>query len=175
MGRAPYHRSGWVNTQEDRDKITWAIDYMQISHLVHRLVETLSGGEKQRVWIAMVLAQDTPIILLDEPVTHMDLKYQCELLRTIKDLKDNFQKTIIVVFHDINQAIEISDSVYLLKNGHVYKAGASDQVITEQAIQDVYGVCAHICRFRKCRRNVVVPTGVHDDSMKTTLESLKIK
>jgi iron complex transport system ATP-binding protein len=164
MGRAPYHRSGWVNTQEDRDKITWAIDYMQISHLAHRLVETLSGGEKQRVWIAMVLAQDTPIILLDEPVTYMDMKYQWEMLRTIKDLKDNFQKTLIVVFHDINQAIEISDIVYLLKNGHVYKAGSSDQVITEQAIKDVYGVSAHICKFRKCHRNVVVPAGVNGGS-----------
>ncbi|SNS19015.1 iron complex transport system ATP-binding protein [Anaerovirgula multivorans] len=175
MGRAPYHRSGWVNTKEDQEKIAWAIDYMQIGHLTHRLAEMLSGGEKQRAWIAMVLAQDTPIILLDEPVTYMDLKYQCELLRTIKDLKDNFQKTVVAVFHDINHAIEISDSVYLLKNGHVYKAGGSEQVITEQAIKDVYGVYAHICKFKRCCRNVVVPAGVHDGSMDTPLENLQIK
>jgi len=123
MGRAPYHRSGWVNTREDRQKIDWAINYMQIEHLIHRLVEMLSGGERQRVWIAMVLAQDTTIILLDEPVTYMDLKYQCDLLRTIKDLKDKFRKTVIAVFHDINHAIEVSDYIYLLKNGCVYKTG----------------------------------------------------
>ncbi|WP_449241140.1 ABC transporter ATP-binding protein [Desulfoscipio gibsoniae] len=175
MGRAPYHRSGWINTQEDQEKIAWAIDYMHIGHLTHRLVEMLSGGEKQRVWIAMVLAQNTPIILLDEPVTYMDLKYQCELLRTIKDLKDTFQKTIIAVFHDINHAIEISDYVYLLKNGHVYRAGASEQVVTEQSIRDVYGVCAHICRFKRCCRNVVVPAGVHDNLLSTSLEKVQIK
>jgi len=164
MGRAPYHRSGWINTQEDQEKIAWAIDYMQIGHLTHRLVEMLSGGEKQRVWIAMVLAQDTPIILLDEPVTYMDLKHQCELLRTIRDLKDNFQKTIVAVFHDINHAIEISDCVYLLKNGHIYKAGVSEEVITEQAIYDVYGVHVHICKFKGCCRcrNVVVPASAYD-------------
>lgn len=175
MGRAPYHRSGWVNTQEDQEKIAWAIDYMQIGHLTHRMVEMLSGGEKQRAWIAMVLAQDTPIILLDEPVTYMDLKYQCELIRTIKDLKDNFKKTIVGVFHDINHAIEISDSVCLLKDGRVYKAGGSEQVITEQAIKDVYGVRAHICKFKRCCRNVVVPAGVHDVSMNTLYEDLQIK
>lgn len=139
MGRAPYQSSGWIQTKEDKGKIAWAIDYIQINHLTHRYVEMLSGGERQRVWIAMVLAQDTPIILLDEPVTYMDLKYQCELLRIIKDLKENFQKTVVAVFHDINHAIEVSDSIYLLKNGRVYKAGNNAQVITERAIKEVYG------------------------------------
>lgn len=174
MGRAPYHRSGWINTQEDREKIEWAIDYMQLAPFVHRPVERLSGGERQRAWIAMVLAQDTPIILLDEPVTYMDLKYQCELLRTIRDLKESFQKTVIGVFHDINHAIEISDYVYLLKDGRVYQAGTSDQVITEQSIKDVYGVCAHICQFKRCCRNVVVPAGVHDDDSNIPLQ-IKVK
>jgi iron complex transport system ATP-binding protein len=164
MGRTPYHKSGWIYTNEDRQKINWAIDYMQINHLKHRIVEMLSGGEKQRVWIAMVLAQDTPIILLDEPVTYMDLKYQWDLLRTIKDLKDSFQKTVISVFHDINHAMEISDYVYLLKGGHVYRAGLSEEVITEQSIRDVYGICAHVCRFEKCCRSVVVPVGFHSDN-----------
>ncbi|AZO95999.1 ABC transporter ATP-binding protein [Halocella sp. SP3-1] len=167
MGRAPYHHSGWVNTREDKYKITWAIKYMQIGHLAHRLVENLSGGERQRVWIAMVLAQDTPIILLDEPVTYMDMKYQCDLLTIIKDLKNNFQKTIITVFHEINHAIEVSDFVYLLKDGCVYNSGVTDEVITEQAIKNVYGVCAHICKFKKHYRNVVVPVGVHEDFLGT--------
>lgn len=170
MGRAPYHRSGWINTQEDREKIEWAIDYMQLGAMMHRSVEKLSGGEKQRVWIAMILAQDTPIILLDEPVTYMDLKYQCELLRTIKDLKESFNKTVIGVFHDINHAIEISDYVYLLKDGRVYQSGTSEHVITEQSIKDVYGVCAHVCKFKKCCRNVVVPAGVHNEFSFTPLE-----
>jgi iron complex transport system ATP-binding protein len=167
MERAPYHRSGWVNTKEDKEKINWAIEYMQIGHLAHRLVENLSGGERQRVWIAMVLAQDTPIILMDEPVTFMDMKYQCDLLTIIKDLKNNFQKTIITVFHEINHAIEVSDFVYLLKDGCIYNSGVTDEVITEQAIKNVYGVNAHICKFKKHCRNVVVPVGVHKDLINT--------
>ncbi len=170
MDRAPYHRSGWINTREDREKIDWAINYMQLGTLMHRSVERLSGGEKQRVWIAMILAQDTPIILLDEPVAYMDLKYQCELLRTIKDLKDSFHKTVIGVFHDINHAIEISDYVYLLKDGRVYQSGSSEYVLTEQSIKDVYGVCAHVCEFKRCCRNVVVPAGVHHDFSVAPLE-----
>lgn len=173
MGRAPYHRSGWSNTREDREKIEWAIDYMQLDGMTHRPAEKLSGGEKQRVWIAMILTQDTPIILLDEPVTYMDLKYQCELLRIIKDLKESFHKTIISVFHDINHAIEISDYVYLLKNGQVYQSGSSEEVITEKFIKDVYGVCAHVCRFKRCCRNVVVPASVQNDFPAGSLEIKK--
>lgn len=170
MGRAPYHNSGWISTREDHKKIEWAIDYMQLRTLKHRPVERLSGGERQRAWIAMILAQDTPIILLDEPVTYMDLKYQCELLRTIKDLKESFHKTVVGVFHDINHAIEISDYVYLLKDGRVYLSGTSEKVITEKSIKDVYGVSAHVCKFKRCCRNVVVPAGVHNDFSITPLE-----
>ena len=171
MGRAPYQKSGWIHTREDCEKIHLAIDYMQIGPLRHRFLEGLSGGEKQRAWIAMILAQDTPIVLLDEPVTYMDLKYQQEMLRTIKDLKESFNKTVIGVFHDINHAIEISDVIYLLKNGRVYQSGTSEQVITEASIRDVYGVCAHVCEFKQCCRNIVVPVSVHNTV--TTLESVK--
>jgi iron complex transport system ATP-binding protein len=170
MGRAPYHRSGWINTKEDKEKIQWAIDYMQLEHLKFRMVEMLSGGERQRVWIALVLAQDTPLILLDEPVTYMDMKYQCELLKIIRSLKDAFDKTVVAVFHDINHAVEISDCVYLLKNGRIYSSGTSEQVITERSIKDVYHVCAHVCKFKKCCRNVIVPAGVHDTPEDTPAE-----
>lgn len=160
MGRAPYHATGWGLNGEDRKKVAWAIEYMQIGHLKTRIVERLSGGEKQRVWIAMVLAQDTPFILLDEPVTYMDLKYQWDLLITLKNLKDDFGKTVIAVFHDINHALDISDCVYLLKDGSIYDSGDSEEVISEQSIHEVYGVCAHVCKFKKCRRSVVIPLGI---------------
>lgn len=159
MGRTPYHKSGWIFSKEDHNKINWAIDYMQIAHLKHRMVDMLSGGERQRVWISMVLAQDTPIILLDEPVTYMDLKYQWDLLKIIKDLKDNFQKTIVSVFHDINHALEIADYIYVLSKGRVHATGLSEQVITEQTIQEVYGICTHLCKVEKRRGSIVVPIG----------------
>ncbi|HPA94412.1 MAG TPA: ABC transporter ATP-binding protein, partial [Petrotogaceae bacterium] len=160
MGRSPYHKSGWILTSLDKQKIFSAMQYMQVEHLKNRPLEMLSGGEKQRAWIAMVLAQDTEFILLDEPVTYMDLRYQQDLLRVVKNLKAHFQKTVIAVFHDINHAIEVSDFVYLLKDGHIHNAGTSEDVITEKNIKDVYGICTHICRFKKCRRRVVVPAEV---------------
>lgn len=158
MGRAPYHKSGWILSMKDKEKIQWALSYMNLEDLVLRPVNQLSGGEQQRVWIAMALAQDTPIILLDEPVTYMDLKFQWEILSTMRDLRDTHKKTIISVFHDINHAIEISDYIYLFKDGRVYAQGKSEAVITEENISDVYGLQAHVCKFNKCHRNVVVPT-----------------
>ncbi len=160
MGRAPYHSSGWFLSLEDKTKIRWVLAYMDLEYLVQRPVSQLSGGELQRVWIAMVLAQDTPIVLLDEPVTYMDLKFQWELLSTIRDLRDTYKKTIISVFHDINHAIEVADYIYLFKDGRVYAQGKTEEVITEENIGNVYGLKAHICKFNRCHRSVVVPASL---------------
>ncbi|WP_320662965.1 ABC transporter ATP-binding protein [Pyramidobacter sp.] len=158
MGRAPYHRSGWLENAEDREKIRWASSYMNVERYLDRYVENLSGGEKQRVWIAMILAQDTPVVLLDEPVTYMDLRHQYDLLQVILSLKRHFHKTVVSVFHDINHAIEVSDRVYALKNGRVFRSGPCEQVVTEETIREVFQIRAHVCRFEKCCRNVVIPT-----------------
>lgn len=160
MGRAPYQSSGWLWTREDKEKVRWAMDYMRIDRMKNRMVHTLSGGEKQRVWIAMILAQDTPIMLLDEPVTYLDMKHQWNLLNTINDLKENYQKTIISVFHDVNHAIETSDLIYLIKDGRIYSSGEAEEIITELAIKDVYGVKAFICDLHKCCQKVVVPESI---------------
>ncbi len=160
MGRAPYHRSGWILGTEDHQKINWAMDYMNVEYLKDRMVERLSGGEKQRVWLAMLLAQDTPVILLDEPVTYMDLKYQWDLLGILKRLRDDFGKTIITVFHDINHALDLADSIYLLKNGVIYKYGNSEEVITEQSVKDVFDINIHVVRVKDFQRSVVVPQGL---------------
>lgn len=160
LGRSPHHRSGWFVNKEDREKTNWAIDYMRLERLKNRQVEKLSGGEWQRARIAMVLAQDTQYILLDEPVTYMDIKYQVDLLKIIRDLRERYEKTVIAVFHDMNHAIEVSDRICLLKDGVILGDGTADSVITERAIQDAYGVCARVCRVPCCRKNVVIPFGV---------------
>lgn len=159
MGRSPYHTSGWITTVEDREKIEWAMEYMGVAEKRNRMVDMLSGGERQRVWIAMILAQDTPVILMDEPVTYMDLKHQWNLLDTINDLKENCGKTIVSVFHDINHAIEVSDIIYILKDGRVYDKGKSDEVVTENAIHEVFEIPVHVCHFHQCHKSVVVPEG----------------
>ncbi len=159
MGRSPYHRSGWFSTPEDREKINWAMAYMGVERFKNRMVNQLSGGERQRVWIAMILAQDTPFILLDEPVTYMDLKHQWGLLETILSLKEDCGKTVISVFHDINHAIEVSDLVYMMKDGQIYNYGTCDQVITEKSIRDVFEIPAKVCRFHSLEKAIVIPEG----------------
>jgi ABC-type cobalamin/Fe3+-siderophores transport system ATPase subunit len=157
MGRAPYHNSGWYISDEDKEKIEWALKYMSLTEYSKYSVNTLSGGEKQRVLIAMALAQDASVLLLDEPVTYMDLKYQQELLSVINDLKHTFEKTIVAVFHDINHAMGGSDFVYMLKNGRIYAEGPPEEVLTEISISSVYDTTAHVCQFEECCWKVVVP------------------
>lgn len=160
LGRSPYHSSGWLASSEDKEKVEWAIEYMKLENLRNRFVNNLSGGERQRVRIAMTLAQNAQYILLDEPLTYMDMKHQQELLETICELKEKFGKTIIVVFHDINHAIEVSDWIYLLKNGNVVASGERDSVITEEMLHSVYEVHTHVCNVQCCRRNVVIPASI---------------
>ena len=100
----------------------------------------LSGGQKQRVWIAMALAQGTKILFLDEPTTYLDIKYQLETLKLIRNLNRDLGITIIMVLHDINQAMYYSDEIIGLKNGKVLVKGDAKEVITEKVIEDLYGV-----------------------------------
>ena len=158
-GRSPHVTTGWYYSLKDRQKIDWALDYMQLSHLKHRQLGAISGGERQRAWIAMALAQDTAIVLLDEPVTFLDIKHQWGLLEVINNLKEGFGKTIITVFHDINHALAISDIVYLLKQGNIYNYGLTEETITDKSLQHVYEINATVCRVNKCWYPVVVPIG----------------
>ncbi|MEW9122196.1 MAG: ABC transporter ATP-binding protein [Thermotaleaceae bacterium] len=166
MGRSPYQHISWAYSAKDREIIEWAIDYMGLKDLQHRPLSSISGGEAQRAWIAMILAQNTPILLLDEPVTYMDLRHQWELLEVLSDLKERLNKTIITVFHDINHAMEVSDRVYLLQKGEIHSVGAPEQVITQQSLQEVYGIRAHVCKVQHCWRPVVVPKGAKKSSCK---------
>ncbi len=144
MGRTPYQNSGWLISKEDKEAVQWAMEYMKITDLKDKLVKELSGGQAQRVRLAMVIAQDTPIILLDEPVTFLDLHYQCGLLSSIRDLSHNYNKTVISVFHDINQAIEISEKMILMNEGKIFASGNPKQIIKNEIIEDVFKVKSQI-------------------------------
>ncbi len=156
-GRHPHTTTGWHLSSKDQNAVSEAIGYMELSTLQDRSLDALSGGERQRAWIAMVLAQDTPLVLLDEPVTFLDLRHQWSLLEVLNDLKQSLGKTLITVFHDLNHALAICDRVYVLKTGAVYAHGEPEAVITSAALQGAYGVCAHICRVHEACRSVVVP------------------
>ncbi|MFP4511265.1 MAG: ABC transporter ATP-binding protein [Spirochaetaceae bacterium] len=156
-GRHPHTAFGWRLSSHDRDAVASALSYVQLDTLRHRPINEISGGERQRAWIAMVLAQDTPLMLLDEPVTYLDIKHQWSLLEVLTDLSRNLGKTLITVFHDINHAMAVCDRVYLLAEGRVSVSGRPEEVITSDALRHAYGVSAHVCHVRQACRSVVVP------------------
>ena len=142
FGRMPYSSLLKKKTEEDEEAVTWALSCTNLLDKRENDLSALSGGERQRVWIAMALAQKSEILCLDEPTTYLDIYYQLELLELVKELNDKHHLTIVMVLHDINQAIRYSDHVILMKNGQIVAEGLPREVITKEVIKDVYGVNA---------------------------------
>src|SRR5262245_61543059 len=139
-GRHPY-RGRWRASDPDGARATgWAMDVTGVRAMAHRAVDELSGGELQRVWLATCLAQDTGVLLLDEPTTFLDLRYQVEILDLIRDLADDHRVAVGVVLHDLNQAAAVADHVVLLGEGRVRAAGTPAEVLTEAALTLTYGI-----------------------------------
>lgn len=103
-------------------------------------MDALSGGERQRVWIAMALAQKSSILCLDEPTTYLDIFYQIELMELVKKLNKENSLTIVMVLHDINQAIKYSDHIILMKEGKILCEGSPKETVTAERMKEVYGV-----------------------------------
>lgn len=140
-GRTPYQKFSFAQgTNEDEEKVNWALGITQLDSLKDMPVSELSGGQKQRVWIAMALAQDTKILFLDEPTTYLDVRYQLQILKLIQQLNRDFGMTVIMVLHDINQSLYYSDELVALKDGRVIEQGAPEQVITTELMREIYDV-----------------------------------
>lgn len=140
LGRTPHKKMMQAATSEDEEKVEWAMEVTNLLQYRNREVSRLSGGQRQRVWIAMALAQGTKTLFLDEPTTYLDIRYQIEILQLVQRLNREFNITIIMVLHDINQAIVYSDQVIGLKDGKVLIEGAPQDVITKDSIQELYGI-----------------------------------
>ena len=145
-GRTPYQKMLGGKSEEDERLIEQALQVTGLLDLRDREIGRLSGGQRQRVWIAMALAQNTELLFLDEPTTYLDIRYQLEILELVKKLNEEFDITIVMVLHDINQTIYFSDKIIGLQGGHVAIEGAPDQVITEESIQKLYGVHLMVTR-----------------------------
>lgn len=139
-GRMPHTSMFKKSSPEDKEAVTWALTCTNLLGKRHNDLSALSGGERQRVWIAMALAQKTDILCLDEPTTYLDIYYQLELLELVKRLNVDYGLTIVMVLHDINQAIRYSDHILLMKAGQIIAEGAPRAVITKDVIKEVYGV-----------------------------------
>lgn len=136
FGRFPYSQGRL--TPEDRIKIDEALTYMDLQDFRHRLIDTLSGGQLQRVYIAMVLAQDTDIVLLDEPLNNLDIKQGISMMKTLRRLVAELEKTVVIVVHDINIASQFVDQMVCFKEGEIYCRGTPQEVMTEEVLSGLY-------------------------------------
>jgi len=129
---------------EDRAAMREALRAVDVLDLRTRKVETLSGGERKRAWIAMVLCQEAPILLLDEPTAALDLRHQHELLSLLKHLNQTRGVTIVVVLHDLEHAAYVADRIGVMHRGRLYDVGPPDEIVTPSMLQDVFGVEARV-------------------------------
>ncbi|EJQ99102.1 ABC transporter ATP-binding protein [Bacillus cereus] len=140
FGRMPYKNIFSTQTDEDSEAIERALTCTRLQDKRDKPIHALSGGERQRVWIAMTLAQNTPMLFLDEPTTYLDIYYQLEILELVKELNEVHGLTIVMVLHDINQAIRYSDHIIVMKDGEIVMKGKPGEVVTEDMIKTIYGV-----------------------------------
>ncbi|MBC1425512.1 ABC transporter ATP-binding protein [Listeria seeligeri] len=143
-GRLPYR--SFLSSLQDEDEavIQWAIKVCNLENLAYRPLHSLSGGERQRAWLAMALAQKTPILLLDEPTTYLDIAHQLELLDLLLHLNKEYNLTIVLVLHDLNQAAIYSDYVFVCENGRLVKSGTPKEVFTIDLLKNVFHITADI-------------------------------
>ncbi|CCV64154.1 iron chelate ABC transporter ATP-binding protein [Alteracholeplasma palmae J233] len=135
-GRFPYSKGRLKN--EDIEKIESAITYMKLKEIENSFIDELSGGQRQRAYIAMILAQDTKYIFLDEPLNNLDMKYAVEMMTILQNLVKDFNKTIIVVMHDINFAAAFCDHIVAMKDGQIVKEGSSDEMMDKETLDHVF-------------------------------------
>ena len=140
FGRTPYRKLMGEESDADTAAIEWAMEVTGVLPFREREVTRLSGGQRQRVWIAMALAQGTKILFLDEPTTYLDIRYQIEILDLIQMLNQRYGMTIVMVLHDINQAIFYSDQIIGMADGKVVVSGVPTEVITQESIYRLYGI-----------------------------------
>ncbi|MVX59881.1 ATP-binding cassette domain-containing protein [Enterorhabdus mucosicola] len=144
LGRYPHQRGFGRLSARDREIIAWALAITHLDDFSGRALDALSGGQRQRAWIAMALAQDTDLILLDEPTTYLDMAHQLEVLELLRSLNEEQGKTIALVIHELNLAARVADWMIALKDGSIRGAGTPEEVMTPAMLREVFGLDALI-------------------------------
>ncbi|TMP75679.1 ABC transporter ATP-binding protein [Pseudoalteromonas sp. S1608] len=140
LGLTPHKTLFSSTTQADKQKIAQAISHVGLESHSTQLFDSLSGGEKQRAFIARAIVQQPQLLIMDEPTSHLDVKYQIQLMELAKSLGN----TVFASFHDLNLAAAMCDELVVIKNGKVVDAGKPNKVVTEQMLDEVFGVCAQV-------------------------------
>ncbi|KAB7709106.1 ATP-binding cassette domain-containing protein [Bacillus aerolatus] len=159
QGRYP-HQS-WLKqwSKEDEEMVQKALKSTRMEDLQERLVDELSGGQRQRAWIAMTLAQDTDVILLDEPTTYLDMTHQIEILDLLFELNESENRTIIMVLHDLNLACRYAHNLVAIKDGGVYAQGKPEDIISCDLVRAVFNMECQVARDPLFGTPLCIPNG----------------
>ena len=149
FGRFPYSK-GRLNS-EDNEVIDKALAYLDLVDLQDRFIDEVSGGQRQRAFIAMVVAQDTEYILLDEPLNNLDMKNSVAIMKVLRSLTDELGKTIVLVLHDINFAASYSDNIVAMRDGRILRCGAMDDIIDSLCLREVFDMDFNVCDINDCK------------------------
>jgi iron complex transport system ATP-binding protein len=160
-GRSP-HQSWWRQwSAADESAVTGALAATGLTELADRPVDELSGGQRQRAWIAMAIAQETPLLLLDEPTTFLDLAHQIDVLDLVVDLNRREGRTVVMVLHDLNQACRYADHVIAMKSGEIVTQGPPAAVVTPEVVEDVFDLTCQVTADPVSGTPLVIPIGRH--------------
>jgi iron complex transport system ATP-binding protein len=143
-GRMPHQKMFAGKSAEDETIIQWAMEVTGTWKFRDKSIYEISGGESQRVWIATVLAQKPEILFLDEPTTYLDISHQLETMQLVRKLNRETGIGVVMVLHDLPQALEVSDHIIVIKDGKKYSEGTPEEVITAKMMRDVYDVDCEI-------------------------------
>ncbi|MGI5502888.1 ABC transporter ATP-binding protein [Lentzea sp. CA-135723] len=163
VGRGRHPHQGWLHrwTAQDDEAVAAALVATGTLDLADRVVDELSGGQRQRVWIAMALTQRTPVLLLDEPTTYLDVTHQVEVLDLLVDLNEAEGATVALVLHDLNLAARYADHLLVLRAGRIVVEGAPNDVLTEEVVREVFEMDCRIVQDPVSHTPLVVPVGRH--------------
>jgi len=159
VSRGRYPHQSLLRQWSDADEaaVTDALAATNTTELSARFVDELSGGQRQRVWVAMSLAQQTPLLLLDEPTTFLDIAHQVELLDLFAELNTSGDRTLVAVLHDLNQAARYATHLIAMKDGRIIAQGAPSDIVTADMVHEVFGLRCRILTDPESGTPLVIP------------------